>query len=434
MNLLRKVLQAIPAGTELVVGGTVVLGAASYIQIAAAGYMLPAVTLSAVSVLWSLTMSLSLGLFFPIEQELTRAVAARVVRGEGAAPVLRRAAVLTVGLLALIGAALWLSAAQIARLFFAGQESFVWAFAGALAGMGLVFLTRGILAGLGIFRSYGISLALDGGLRIVLALGMALAGVHSALAYAGVLTVAPLAAMLLTLPATLRASHPGPPMPWSELSQNMGTLMCSSLLAQAVVNAAVLSVKLLSPAETALVTALLNAGVLARVPLFVFGSLQPTLMTGLSTTATSGDRPAFRRMLVQTCAVVGGLGALGGIPAVLLGPWLIRVLFHAPDVLGCLDFFWFSAGTLCYMLAMVLGQALIAMRRHRLQLLSWVLGTGVLIGITLAPGPLTTRVETAYAACALVTALTMLVALVRSAGRRPQPGGNTAPASTLENA
>ncbi|MBC3843844.1 hypothetical protein GXW82_37485 [Streptacidiphilus sp. 4-A2] len=401
------------------VGGTVVLGAASYIQIAAAGHMLPSGTLSAISVLWSLTMSLSLGLFFPIEQELTRAVAARVVRGEGAAPVLRRAAVLTVGLLALITLALGLSAPQLARLFFADQQSLVWAFAGALAGMGLVFLTRGILAGLGLFRSYGISLALDGGLRIVLALGLALAGVHSALAYALVLTVAPLAAMLLTLPTTLRASLSGAPMPWSELSQNMGTLMCSSLLAQAVVNAAVLSVKLLSPAETALVTALLNAGVLARVPLFVFGSLQPTLMTGLSTAATSGDRAGFRRMLRQTCAVVGGLGLLGGVPSVLLGPWLIRVLFDAPASLGRLAFLWLAVGTVFYMLALVLGQAVVALGRHRLQLLSWAVGTAALAGVTLMPGDLAQRVLIAYAVGSMVVAAGALVSLLAGMPRQP---------------
>jgi O-antigen/teichoic acid export membrane protein len=420
---LAKVLGAIPAGTHLVIGGTITLGLASYIQISVAGYGLDGSARAAMSALWSLVMTLSLGLFFPVEQELTRVVAARVVRGEGVLPVLRRAAVLTAGLIALIALVLALAAGPIADNFLHGQTSLIWAFAAAMLGMGLVYLTRGVLAGLGRFNAYGASLALDGGLRIVLAGGLLAAGVHSPLAYGLVLAVSPLAAMLLTLPATLRGCLPGPAMPWSELFQNLSAMVCASLLAQVVVNAAVLATGLLAPHDTNLQVAVLNAGVLCRVPLFVFGSLQPTLMTGLSTTATSGDRPAFHRMLVQTCAVVGGLGLLGGVPAVLLGPWMIRVMFHAPDVLGDLDLFWFSAGTLFYMLAMVLGQALMAVRRHQAQLVAWVLGTAVLVGVIAVPGDIATRVELSYFLGALVTAAAMLVFLWRV-----PPGGAPGPA------
>jgi O-antigen/teichoic acid export membrane protein len=427
---LARVLKAVPPGTHLVIGGTITLGLASYIQIAVAGYGLDGSARAAMSALWSLVMTLSLGLFFPVEQELTRVVAARVVRGEGVLPVLRRAAVLTIAMIAVIALALALAAGPVAADFLHGQTSLIWAFASAMLGMGLVYLTRGVLAGLGRFNAYGVSLALDGGLRIVLAGALLGAGVHSPLAYGLVLAVAPLAAMLLTLPTTLRGCLPGPVMPWSELFQNLSAMVCASLLAQVVVNAAVLATGLLAPHDTDLQVAVLNAGVLCRVPLFVFGSLQPTLMTGLSTSATSGDQPGFRRMLVQTCAVVGGLGLLGGVPAVLLGPWMIRVMFHAPAVLGDLDLFWFSAGTLFYMLAMVLGQALMAMRRHRAQLVGWVVGTAVLIGVVAVPGDVATRVELSYFFGALVTAALMLVFLWRvPQGGGPGPGGPAAVAS-----
>jgi len=170
---------------------------------------------------------------------------------------------------------------------------------------------------------------------------------------------------------------------------------------------------------SALVTALLNAGVLARVPLFVFGSLQPTLMTGLSTAATAGDRPGFRRMLLQTCGVVGSLGALGGVPSVLLGPWLIRVLFKAPASLGSSAFLWLALGTVFYMLALVLGQAVVALGHHRLQLLSWAVGTAALVGVTLLPGGLAQRVLIAYAAGSLVVAVGTLLSLLASTPRTP---------------
>ena len=417
-SVLTRLFRAIPAGTHLVVGGTVVLGVASYVQISVAGYGLDRGDTAAMSSLWTLVMTLSLGVFFPVEQELTRLVAARTVRGEGVAPVFRRAALVTAGMIAFFSLLLAAVQRPLAERFLGGDTTLVWAFGASLVGTGLVYLTRGMLAGMGRFSAYGSSLAVDGLLRILLSLGLLLAGARSPLLFGLVLAVAPLVAMLCTLPATLRGCGPGPLMPWNELFQNMSLMICAQVLAQFMVNAAVLSVALLAPGDTALRVAVLNAGVLCRVPLFVFGSLQPTLMTGLSTTATSGDGPAFRRMLVQTGAVVGALSLLGGLPAVVLGPWLIRVLFHAPDLLGPLDLFWFSAGTMCYMIALVLGQALMALGRHRMQLLGWILGTAVLLGTTAVPGGVRTRVEIAYFLGTVATSGFMLVFLLRmSAGR-----------------
>ncbi len=410
---LRRIAKAVPAGTHLVIGGTMVLGIASYVQISVAGYGLSRGDTAAMSSLWTLVMTLSLGVFFPVEQELTRLVAARVVRGEGVAPVFRRAALVTVGMIVFFSLLLAVGQHTLADRFLGGHTSLVWAFAASLVGMGLAYLTRGMLAGMGRFTAYGSSLAIEGVLRIVLSLGLLLAGVDAPLPYGLVLAVAPFVAMLCTLPATLRGCLPGPPMPWSELFQNLSLMVCAQVLAQFMVNAAVLSVALVAPDEVGLRVAVLNAGVLCRVPLFVFGSLQPTLMTGLSTTATSGDGHAFRRMLRHTVAVVGALGLLGGVPAVLLGPWLIQVMFHAPHLLGPWDLFWFSAGTVCYMVALVLGQALMALHRHRAQLTGWVLGTVALIAVTAVPGGVATRVEVAYFLGTAITAGFMLISLIR---------------------
>ncbi|MFC1417184.1 lipopolysaccharide biosynthesis protein [Streptacidiphilus cavernicola] len=421
---LTRVFRAIPAGTHLVIGGTIVLGVASYVQISVAGYGLDRTDTAAMSSLWTLVMTLSLGVFFPVEQELTRLVAARVVRGEGVAPVFRRAGLVTLGMIAVFSLLIAVAQRPLADRLLGGNTSLVWAFAASLVGIGLAYLTRGMLAGMGRFTAYGSSLAIEGTLRILLAVALLAAGVHSVLAYGLVLAVAPLLAMLCTLPATLRGCGPGPVMPWSELFQNMGMMICAQVLAQFAVNAAVLSVALLAPADADLRVAILNAGVLCRVPLFVFGSLQPTLMTGLSTAATAQDGPAFRRMLLQTCAVVSGLGLLGGVPAVLLGPWLIRVLFHGPSLLGPMDLFWFSAGTVFYMIALVLGQALLALQRHRIQLVSWMAGTAVLLGTTAVPGDVATRVELAYFLGPVATSGFMLMYLFRTFGKRAQ--GSTA--------
>ncbi|WP_371481036.1 lipopolysaccharide biosynthesis protein [Kitasatospora sp. NBC_00315] len=413
-NPLTKVAAALPPGTLAVAGGTVVLGAASYIHLGVAGHSLSVDDMANVSLLWTIVMSIGIGVFFPIEQELTRIVAARAALGHGAGPVLRRAALLTGAILGVTLLALFAAAGPIADGLFHGDRSLVAALGGAFAGMAACYLTRGVLAGLGRFVAYGTQLGIDGGLRIALAAACALLGVHSALAFSLILSVAPLVAVLATLPTLLRAVKPGPVIPWRELCGGLGLLICSTLLSQVVVNAAVLSTKLLAPSDSALIAALLNALVLARVPLFVFGSLQASLLNGLSAAVAVGDKAAFSGMLRRIAAVVGLLGVLGGVPAVVLGPWLIQVLFGAQPVLGCLDFFWMSAGTVAYMFAMVLGQALMVLKRHNLQLLCWAVGTLVLIGVTFAPGEVATRVTLAYALGSVATVVGMLAALKRS--------------------
>ncbi|MEU9233036.1 hypothetical protein [Streptomyces subrutilus] len=410
-TLLNKLTAALPPGTVAVAGGTVVLGAASYVHLGVAGHSLSEQDMANVSVLWTIVMSIGIGVFFPVEQELTRIVSARVVLGQGTAPVLRRATLLTAGMLGVTLLVLGLGAGPIADLLFQGDRALVAALGGAFAGMAVCYLTRGVLAGLGRFAAYGTQLAVDGGLRIVLAFGCALSGLHSALAFSLVLAVAPVIATLVTLPALLRAVGPGEPIAWRELCNGLGLLVCATLLSQAVVNAAVVSTKLLAPTDSVLIAALLSALVLARVPLFVFGSLQASLLSGLTAAFTAGDRVAFWAMLRRIALVVGGLGLLGGVPATALGPWLIEVLFGAKPRLGCFDFFLMSAGTVAYMFAMVLGQALMVFKRHNLQLLCWALGTAVLVGITLLPGDVAVRVIVAYAVGSLATVLAMLAAL-----------------------
>ena len=169
----------------------------------------------------------------------------------------------------------------------------------------------------------------------------------------------------------------------------LGLLIVTMLLAQVVINAAVINVRLLSPGNPAVTGALLAAVVLARVPLFVFTAVQTSLLPGLCGALAAGDRARYRRLLARTCAAVTVLGVVGGVPAVILGPWLTRVLFGARPVLGSADFAWLAAGTLCYMLALVLGQGVLALARHRDQMLAWLAGVAVLTAITLAPGPVT---------------------------------------------
>ncbi|MDG4797442.1 polysaccharide biosynthesis protein [Micromonospora sp. WMMD1082] len=424
--MIPRLLRLVPPGTLPIGAGLALVGLASYVHLALAGHNLDAAGYSSLSVLWSVVFTLGIGVFFPVEQEVARLVAARRTRGLPPGPVLARGATVAAAVLGLLLLAVLGAADTLADRLFDGDRAMVATLGGALAALAVAHTTRGVLSGLRHFRWYGTQLGLDGGLRIGLVAALAVAGVDSPVAYALVLVLAPLLGVALTAAPVLRAIGGGPKVGWSTLLRGLALLTVSSLLAQVVVNIGVINVRLLDPTDVATAGALLSALVLVRVPLFVFGSMQAALLPGLSTAAATGDDPAFAALLRRAMTVVTAMGAAGGVLAVLLGPWLVRALFDAPAVLGHGDFAWLSLATLAYLWAMVLGQALLARDRHHAQAVAWTAGIAALAATTLAPLPVALRVELGYTVGSLVVAAVMVVLL----RRRPRTTMPVPPAAT----
>jgi O-antigen/teichoic acid export membrane protein len=417
---LTALLRAVPAGTLAVGVGLAVLGVASYVHLAVAGHALDDADQSSVSVLWAIVFSIGIGLFMPVEQEVARLVAARSVAGEGVLPVLRTATVLTGAVLAAVLAILAVAAGPIADRLFDGDRGMVLALGGAFTGLAAEHLTRGVLSGVGRFGWYGAQLAVDGGLRIVIAGGLGLAGVQSPVAFAMVLAIAPVAAVVLTMPAVLRGLASGAAVTMATLSAGLGLLVASSLLAQLVANIGVVNVRLFEPADSPVAGALLSALVLARIPLFVFASLQASLLPALVRSVTAGDIDGYRRQLVRALAAVAVLGAAGAVAVVALGPFLVRVLFDVDEGLTRADFAWLGGGTLAYMIATVLGQAVVARGWHAGQAVGWLVGTVVLVAVTLGPGDVRLRVELAFAIGSLAV-IPVVVPFAWRRGHSPDP-------------
>jgi O-antigen/teichoic acid export membrane protein len=432
MKPAARVLGLLPSGTLLVGAGLAVLGGASYVYLAVAGHELGRPGDAALSVLWVIVFCLGLGLFFPVEQELIRHVAARAVTGEGITPVVRRGTVLAAVILLAVLVPLAAAARPVASTLFGGDIGMVAALACALLALAVVSVSRGVLAGMGRFRAYGAQLGIDGGLRVVFAAALGISGVRSPVMFGLILAVAPLMSAVVTLGPALRDLRPGPAVTWIGMCRGLGLLIGSSLLAQLVVNVAVISADLLSPGRPAVVAALLDGMVLARVPLFIFASLQAALLPGLAGAVAAGQYQVFGRLVARASGTVAVLGIAGGLLAASLGPWLIPVLFGARRVLGPADFALLASGTLFYMLAMVLGQGAMALNRHRDQLLAWAAGAVVLGFITFLPGEVRLRVEAAYAVSSLTVALALaLVLFLRAPGPGGAVSGGTAPAASL---
>ncbi|MFC3502428.1 lipopolysaccharide biosynthesis protein [Micromonospora krabiensis] len=413
--MIRRLLSLVPPGTIAIGAGLGLLGLASYVHLAVAGHNLTEADYSSLSVLWSIVFTLGIGVFMPVEQEVARIVAARRTQGLPPGPVLARGAALAAAVLAVMVVLILAARGVLTDRLFAGDSAMVTVLIGSLAALAVAHTTRGVLSGLQLFPWYGTQLGVDGGLRIGLVALLGLAGVTSPVWYGAVLVAAPLIGVAVTLPPVLRAAgQGGVPVAWRVLLRGLGLLTVSSLLSQVVVNIGVINVRVLAPSDVATAGALLSALVLVRIPLFVFASLQASLLPGLATAASTGDLATFRGLLRRTLGVVTALGLVGALGAVLLGPWLVRTLFDAPDVLGHGDFAVLGAATLAYLWAMVLGQTLLALDRHRAQAVAWIAGVVVLAAVTLVPLPVDLRVELAYATGSLVTAAVM-AALLRGA-------------------
>jgi O-antigen/teichoic acid export membrane protein len=396
--------------------GLAMLGAGAYAHLAVAGHRLDPDGFSSLSVLWVLVYTAGIGVFMPIEQEISRYVAmdGGVGGRAGTASAPRRVVAIAGGLLIGLTGLLIAGAEPLAAQLFGGEQALVWTLAAALAGLGLAHVSRGLLAGGGQFRRYGAQLAADGALRIVLVALLALVGARNPVWYGLVLAAAPAVAVVLTAHHRSARLPPGSGTGWARLLRGLGLLIASSLLAQVVVNVAVVNARLLAPGE-ATAGAVLAALVLVRVPLFVFASLQAPLLSGLAARVAAGDTGGFRQLLRRGVAVAAALGAAGGVPVVLCGPWLVTVGFGAPDMVGRTEFALLAAGSFGYLCALALGQGLLVRDRHGHLTGAWAAGVVALLAVTLLPvaTPAPLRVAAGYAAGSLIAAAGMWLLLRR---------------------
>ncbi|MGH3646203.1 MAG: polysaccharide biosynthesis protein [Micromonosporaceae bacterium] len=414
IQVVRRLFASLPAGTALVGAGLAILGVAAYVYLAIAGHALDAHGYGDLAVLWMIVFSVGPGLFFPLEQELSRLIAVRRAQGQGVRPIAARIAVVGVSILGVLLLAVYALRRPLADALFEGDARLVDVLAANLVALTAAHFSRGLLSGHGEFGRYGAQLALDGLLRVVIAVGLAAGGVREASWYGLALAIAPLIAVALTANRTVLRPEPGPSVPFAQVTAGMGLLVASSTLWLALVNASVVSARLLStPAEAALAGALLSGVVLARIPLFAFSSVQASLLPALSGAAAVGDRTGFRRLLIRTTGAVTALGVAGAVVCIAIGPWLVRTLFDAGTVLSRADFAWLTVATTIYMIATVLGQAGLALAGHRDQAIGWAAGFGSLLLVTLLPLSILLRVELAFLVGSLVAGVVLAMQLVR---------------------
>lgn len=384
----------LPDGTVTVALGLVVNGVFAYAFLGLAGRTLGPEANEPLAVLWAMIYLIGPGFFLPFEQEVSRSLANRWAQGLGAGPLVRQAGTLAAVLAVVLVAISVAIAPFLVNDLFDGEWLLLVGLDLAILGYAAVHVARGMLAGLGRFRGYSAYYVAENTLRFGGGVVLAIAGVAVAGPFGVVVGLAPALALAIAMRGEKDLASPGPPAPWGELTAALGSLLAASVCTAFLLYAGPVAIELLAdPSESGEASRFLAGLTIARVPVFLFQAVQAALLPKLSALAGAGRLLEFRQRLARLLVVVSVIAVAGIVGAFLLGPFIIRVLFGADFVIGRTDIALLAASSGAFMLAVALGQALIALSGQSQVAIGWFLGVVTFLVVTAIGNDLLLRVE-----------------------------------------
>lgn len=412
----RRPLTLLPRGARKVSVGLVVLGVSSYAFLALAGRGLDDAPYSSLSVLWVLLFTVGPGIFLPLEQELGRVVSSRRAMGLAYRSVVVKAMWGVVGVVISSSVAFGVFGDVVGRRLLGGDTAAGWSLVAGVAALAVSSVARGLFAGRGQFGRYAVQLGSDGSFRLLMAVGLIVAQVHTVWIWGAALAAAPVLSVLVSGWGSKSAepvSNAHPVADGISFSHALSVLLGATLASQILANGCVIVAQLAKgPGQEAVAGALLIGLIVARVPLFLYAAVQASLLPRLAEVRAHRDLPGFARLLASTTAVVTVLGAANVVAVAVLGRWVMRVLF-GQHPLSELVLVLLAVATAAFMIASVLTQGLVALEHHMDSLVAWLLGLAVFTLVFFQfSGGLDARVTWSYLSGAVGAAIAMLSLLV----------------------
>lgn len=367
--------------------GTVLIGLSGYVFLALVGHgRFSAPAAAALSSMYLLANILGPGLFVAVEQETSRQVSQRRARGSPFGAVAAQTAIAAAGIAALTMVALLIFGGPVTSGVLRGETGLLLALGLSVVGSAAVFWVRGLAGGQRRFPSYGSTLVVDAGVRILGCGVLALLGVTEPIGYGLALCSGPLIAAVVTvrpvLPSAARtkvvAAQPqsvAAGAGWTALIRAIAALLVSSGISMAIANLAPVLVNAALPGDPALAFSFAGALVLTRVPLLLMGPVQALVLPRLTTAVTRRRMADFRRQLGRCLLLVAAVAVAAIAGAWLLGRWVMRMVYgRAADLLpgSTLALLAGAAGLL--MAISLLQPALVALGQHTGMVLGWLLG------------------------------------------------------------
>lgn len=395
----------LPEGTVPVAAGLLVNGIATYAFLVVARRALGDDAYGGLAVLWGLVYILGPGFFQPLEQEVARATANRAAQGQGSAPVLWQAARIGAVEFGLVAVGLLVAWPLGLDHLLDDRVSLLVAMIAALGTFAVAELVRGVMSGRHLFRLYGRYFAVEGLVRLLVALGLAIVGVEMVGPYAMAIAAAFALGVVAMIGSERPFVRPGPHASMRELTPALGLLLATSLSEAFLLNVGPVAMKILSDDEAA-PGLLLNGLIISRTPLFFFQAVKAALLPNLAAMAARNDLHGFRALQLRLVGAVTAVAALSVAGMALLGPWLVEMLFG--DQLGARDMALLAAGGGGLMIMLSLSLGLVALNHTRLAVLGFFVGVVVFPLALLTANDDFLRVEVALVAA--VTAGTLVTA------------------------
>jgi len=330
---------------------------------------------------------------------LSRTISDRDVRGQSGHEHLRVAVTIQLTLAVLFLVAALALHAPLTRLL-NGSTTLYWILIGAVLGYAASYFARGFLAGHRRFRLYGGARVHGGDLALHVRRGGGggdlLRAVGGGAGHGGgtlfSLSVVPWAVRRSLkrtedpaaqdtdshYVAELDAASAGEPTEDVQFTLSHGTGFAAAVLLimiseQTFLNAGPLLVKATEGAAGSAVAGFVfNVLLIARAPLQLFQAIQTSILPSLTRMAVGGEDDPFRRSVRLTLSAVAVFAAGVALAFLVLGPWLMHVLFGGHHHYGRGGLVIVAVGMGVYLSAATLNQAALAQARARQAAIAWV--------------------------------------------------------------
>lgn len=416
----------------LLAAGLGLSAAAGSAFIAVVNHSLPHAEVLPLPQLYFLLSAIGTGMFAAFEQEMTRAVSRALALGHSEAQVIRHqvrnAAWVGVGTVVVVCAA----SRFITHHWFFGDWAVFAELLVGLAGIWASFLVRGVLSGRQQFRSYAITMVVEGLARLLPSIALALFGLGSTwsqglifalgsgvAAVSGLFVARAPAAQAAPQGVEAEVAAAGEPETANQAAVRLARLTGGVLAGQVLMYAMPLVVngRLASDSQKVLVISIGAAVGLTRLALLILFPLQAPLLPKLTAAAALGRMGEVRRMTAMLVGVCVAAGLAGVVGAGLFGPWVLVTVMGAPVRLSAILLMELAVGTLFLLVANILQSALTALNRQQTVLVAWSLGVVAMAIVFAVPlGPLTTAAVASMVGPA-VTMVVMAWDVLRITGR-----------------
>jgi len=455
-------------GARVLSVGIAATGLLTFAYFSLASHVLGEVAAKRLDLLWSVMFVIISVIYRPVEQLLSRTIAARRARGLHREHPLRIAVALEAAFaLAFLAVALALHR-RIEQDVFGGSRTLYWVLVVGVLAYAASYFARGWLAGHKYFGLYGALVFMEATSRVCFALAVAVGIASGQSAVALGIAAGPFVS-LVVLPAAFarragreRGAHTtpalGPRHPTvadadaalqgpaaaaveeeasEPLSLRRGGGFAAAVAAimlaeQALLNAAVLTVDATS-SNAALAGIVFNVLLIARAPLQLFQSIQTALLPHLAGLEVTEGRSAFARAVRVTLLAIAAFGALVALALLVGGPFVMGHLFGQHFSYGRAGLAVVGAGMAFHLCAGTLNQAALARGQAGAAATAWALCAAGFVAWLLLPvvGDGLLRAEVGY--CGATATLTVALWLVYRVGAGRTGGrGQAAPtASTI---